>query len=535
LDSSYPKERLAFMLDDSQAAVLIAQSFLIEKLPADKTTVLCFDREGPQISTESRDNPPPLSTPDNLAYVIYTSGSTGAPKGALIPHHNVVRLFRATGSWFRFGPADVWTLFHSYAFDFSVWEIWGALLHGGRLVVVPFEVSRSPQEFYQLLCREQVTVLNQTPSAFRQLVQAEESIDFSRLEARLIILGGEALDFASLKPWFDRHGDQRPQLINMYGITESTVHVTCKVIKEADLTRSGPSLIGAPIPDLELYVLDSHRKLVPIGVPGELYVGGAGLARGYLNRDELTAERFVGHRFDDGKVRRLYRSGDLARRRINGDIEYLGRIDQQVKVRGYRIELGEIEAMLAQHPGIQQAAVLAREDPPGDKRLVAYVIAATGSAVPAPALRNFLELKLPEYMVPSAFVFLDFLPLTPNGKIDRQALPKPDQQQSVPEQDYIAPRTKYENIVTRIWAEVLRLPRVGAGDNFFDLGGHSLLATQVVSRIREALGVELALRTLFEKPRVANLCDHLETIRLSGERDHFTEIDDMTETEDVIV
>ena len=357
LDPSYPKERLAFILEDSRAAVLISQSSLIAGLPVHNATVLCLDQDWGEISTQSQDNPPPLTTPDNLAYVIYTSGSTGTPKGALIPHHNVVRLFRATDSWFHFGPDDVWTLFHSYAFDFSVWELWGALVHGGRLVIVPFDVSRSPREFYELLCREQVTVLNQTPSAFRQLVQAEESItDTSRLGLRLVIFGGEALDFQSLRPWFERHGDQRPRLINMYGITETTVHVTYREIKEADLSVGGSSLIGAPIPDLELYVLDSHRNLVPVGLPGELYVGGAGLARGYLNRSELTAERFVGHPFDDGEGRRLYRSGDLVRRRADGDIEYLGRIDNQVKIRGFRIELGEIETVLAQHPRCAKAS-----------------------------------------------------------------------------------------------------------------------------------------------------------------------------------
>ena len=379
LDPSYPEERLAFMLEDSRGPVLITQSSLIERLPTHNATVLCLDRDWGEISSESQDNPLPLTTPDNLAYVIYTSGSTGIPKGALIAHHNVVRLFRATGSWFHFGSDDVWTLFHSYAFDFSVWELWGALLHGGRLVIVPFEVSQSPQEFYQLLCREQVTVLNQTPSAFRQLLGAEESvIDPSQIQLRLVIFGGEALDFQNLKPWFNRHGDQRPQLINMYGITETTVHVTYQIIKETDLHPGVPSLIGVPIPDLELYVLDLYRNLVPVGVPGELYIGGAGLARGYLNRAELTAERFVGHPFDDGKGRRLYRSGDLVRRRANGDIEYLGRIDHQVKIRGFRVELGEVEAMLAQHPAVQQTVVVAREDSLGHKRLVAYVVSAQG-------------------------------------------------------------------------------------------------------------------------------------------------------------
>ncbi|HET9916460.1 MAG TPA: amino acid adenylation domain-containing protein, partial [Candidatus Binatia bacterium] len=511
LDPSYPKERLAFMLEDSQAGVLISQSSLIEGLPAHNATVLCLDRDWEEISTQSQDNPLPLTTPDNLAYVIYTSGSTGTPKGALIAHHNVVRLFRATDSWFHFGPEDVWTLFHSYAFDFSVWELWGALIHGGRLVIVPFEVSRSPREFYELLCREHVTVLNQTPSAFRQLVQAEESIiDTTRLGLRLVIFGGEELEFQSLKPWFDRHGDHSPRLINMYGITETTVHVTYRPIKEADLTAGLSSLIGAPIPDLELYVLDGHGNLVPVGVPGELYVGGAGLARGYLNRAELTAERFVGHRFDDGKGRRLYRSGDLVRRRVDGDIEYLGRVDNQVKIRGHRIELGEVEAILAQHPAIQQAVVLAREDSPKDRRLVAYIVAAARSAPAVDALRGFLQQKLPEYMVPSAFMFLDSLPLTPNGKLDRKALLAPDQTRPELNETFVAPTTPVEEILANIWAEVLKVERVGIHDNFFHLGGHSLLATQVVSRINTAFPIHLPLRSLFESPTIAGLADSVQ-------------------------
>jgi amino acid adenylation domain-containing protein len=512
LDPSYPEDRLAFMLDDTKAAVLITQSSLIERLPAHNTTVLCLDRDWGEISEESQDNPLPLGTPDNLAYVIYTSGSTGIPKGVLIAHHNVVRLFCATRSWFSFAPEDVWTLFHSYAFDFSVWEIWGALLHGGRLVIVPFEVSRSPHEFYELLCREQVTVLNQTPSAFRQLVGVEESIiDPSRLGLRLVIFGGEALDFQSLKPWFDRHGDQRPQLINMYGITETTVHVTYRIIKEADLSARQPSLIGAPIPDLELYVLDPHRKLVPVGVAGELYVGGAGLARGYLNRGELTAERFVSHPFDDGKGRRLYRSGDLVRRRGDGDIEYLGRIDNQVKIRGHRIELGEIETVLAQHAAIQQAVVLAREDSE-DRRLVAYVVAAAGYAPSVHELRSFVKQKLPEYMVPSAFVVLDSLPLTPNGKLDRKALPAPDQTRPELEKTFVAPRTPVEETLASIWSDVLQFDHVGIHDNFFELGGHSLLATQLISRIRETFKIDLPLRSLFEAPTIYGLAQRIQEL-----------------------
>jgi amino acid adenylation domain-containing protein len=534
LDSSYPQERLAYMLGDSSAPVLITQSSLINGLPVHNAEVLCLDRDWEKISKEKQDNPLPLTTPEHLAYVIYTSGSTGIPKGALIAHHNVVRLFYATGSLFQFSQNDVWTLFHSYAFDFSVWEMWGALLHGGRLVIVPFEVSRSPRKFYGLLCREQVTVLNQTPSAFRQLVQAEESIiDTAPLALRLVIFGGEALEFQSLKPWFARHGDQRPRLVNMYGITETTVHVTYRVVKIEDVDAGLPSLIGAPIPDLEFYVLDSYRNLVAVGVPGELYVGGAGLARGYLNRPELTAERFVGHPFDDGKGRRLYRSGDLVRRRADGDIEYLGRIDNQVKIRGHRVELGEIESVLSQQSEVRESVVLTREDVPGDRRLVGYIVPVQGKTPSNAALRNFLKTRLPEPMVPATFVILDALPLTPNGKLDRKALPAPDQCRAELGGGYVAPGTATEQLLTEIAAGVLKLDKVGIHDNFFELGGHSLLATQVISRLHEAFGIELPLRTFFEHPTIAGLAKLLEISLSTGERYPPSDSDTSEEREEI--
>ncbi len=283
--------------------------------------------------------------------MIYTSGSTGTPKGVVVTHANVDRLFTATDPWFGFNSDDVWTLFHSYAFDFSVWELWGALRYGGRLVVLSFLESRDPEGFYRLLARERVTVLNQTPSAFRQLARAEEAVLGGAppdLALRFVIFGGEALEPASLAPWIARHGDRQPRLINMYGITETTVHVTWRPLEEADLAAG--SRIGRPIPDLAVHLLDAFQRPVPLGVPGEIHVGGAGLAQGYLDRPALTAERFVPDPFSGAPGARLYRSGDLARRRPDGDLEYLGRVDQQVKLRGYRIELGEIESALARHP-----------------------------------------------------------------------------------------------------------------------------------------------------------------------------------------
>ncbi len=323
LDPEYPTDRLAYMLNDSQVSVLLTQEKWLTSLPQHTARVICLDRDWEDISTESKDNPVTGYTTDNLAYVIYTSGSTGQPKGTLVSHANVVRLFAATDSWYQFNQDDVWTLFHSYAFDFSVWEIWGALLHGGRLVVVPYLVTRSPESFYKLLCQEQVTILNQTPSAFRQLIQAEQSIaNKSDLNLRLVIFGGEALEIKSLQPWFERHGDRRPQLVNMYGITETTVHVTYRPLSKADLNGTA-SAIGRPIPDLQIYLLDEHLQPVPIGVTGEMYVGGAGVTRGYLNRPELTAQRFISNPFDNSKL--LYKTGDLARYLPNGELEYLGR------------------------------------------------------------------------------------------------------------------------------------------------------------------------------------------------------------------
>ena len=412
-----------------------------------------------------------------------------------------MRLFSATQPWFGFGEHDVWTCFHSAAFDFSVWEIWGALLHGGRLVMVPYLVSRDPDAFHALLRRERVTVLNQTPSAFGQLIAADARVDTAALRwLRLVIFGGEVLEMQSLRPWFDRHGDAQPQLVNMYGITETTVHVTYRPVRRADLDASTGSMIGEPIPDLRVYLLDRHLQPVPIGVPGEIVVGGAGVARGYLNRPELTAERFVPDPFSERPAARMYRSGDLARRTATGDMEYLGRIDQQVKLRGFRIELGEIESALARHPHVCQAVVLLREDTPGDPRLVAYVVTDGNPPIPGD-LRAALKEHLPDHMIPASFVQLPNLPLTPNGKIDRKALPVPEHGNGGV--GYCPPRSPVEKVIADIWAEVLNLPRVGIDDNFFDLGGHSLLAMQLRARLRDIFGVELPVRALFESPTIA--------------------------------
>jgi amino acid adenylation domain-containing protein len=510
LDTAHPKDRLAFMLEDTRARVLVTDGELLAKLPAHEAQVVCVDADWPQVSRQSDENPAPLATPDNLAYVIYTSGSTGRPKGVPVTHANVMRLLETTGELFNFDGSDVWTMFHSYAFDFSVWELWGALCHGGRLVVVPYLVSRSPEAFFELLCDEQVTVLNQTPSAFRQLDAAEEASEGGRyLSLRLVIFGGEALEPQSLRAWFDRHGDETPRLVNMYGITETTVHTTHRAMSIRDVETRARSVIGRPLADLQVYLLDARGQLTLAGVAGELHVGGPGVARGYLNRPALTAERFVPDPFAKEPGGRLYRSGDAGRYTSEGELEYLGRLDQQVKIRGFRIELGEIEAALVEHPRVREAAVVALEGEGGELRLAAYVVALEGEEL-ASELHGYLREKLPLYMVPAAFVTLDTLPLTNNGKLDRKRLPAPDLVQRNTARSFEAPRTETEERVAEIWRQVLRVEQVGVHDDFFELGGHSLLATQVMSRVQEAFGVEVALRELFERPTVGELAQKVE-------------------------
>ncbi|MCX4078081.1 nonribosomal peptide synthetase DhbF [Bacillus subtilis] len=515
LDPDYPADRIAFMLKDAKPAFIMTNTKAANHIPPVENVpkIVLDDPElaeklntYPAGNPKNKDRTQPLS-PLNTAYVIYTSGSTGVPKGVMIPHQNVTRLFAATEHWFRFSSDDIWTMFHSYAFDFSVWEIWGPLLHGGRLVIVPHHVSRSPEAFLRLLVKEGVTVLNQTPSAFYQFMQAErEQPDLGQaLSLRYVIFGGEALELSRLEDWYNRHPENRPQLINMYGITETTVHVSYIELDRSMAALRANSLIGCGIPDLGVYVLDERLQPVPPGVAGELYVSGAGLARGYLGRPGLTSERFIADPFGPPGTR-MYRTGDVARLRADGSLDYVGRADHQVKIRGFRIELGEIEAALVQHPQLEDAAVIVREDQPGDKRLAAYVIPSEETFDTA-ELRKYAAERLPDYMVPAAFVTMKELPLTPNGKLDRKALPAPDFAAAVTGR---GPRTPQEEILCDLFMEVLHLPRVGIDDRFFDLGGHSLLAVQLMSRIREALGVELSIGNLFEAPTVAGLAERLE-------------------------
>ncbi|RFU43199.1 amino acid adenylation domain-containing protein, partial [Actinomadura logoneensis] len=479
IDPEYPADRIAYMVQDA-SPVLTLTSIEVD---GDYSSENLVEVE---------------VSPDSPAYVIYTSGSTGRPKGVVVPHQNVVRLLRSTESWFSFGPDDVWTLFHSYAFDFSVWELWGALLYGGRLVVVPYLISRSPDEFLRLLAAERVTVLNQTPSAFYQLMAADRENPGTDLALRYVVFGGEALELGRLDDWYSRHADDAPTLVNMYGITETTVHVSYVALDRDRAADAPGSIIGVGIPDLRVYVLDERLQPVPAGVVGELYVAGAGLARGYLNRPGLTAERFVADPFGTVPGSRMYRTGDLGRWLGDGRLEYLGRSDQQVQLRGFRIELGEIESALVRHEAVADAAVVLR-----DEKLIAYAVPATSETeLDVSDLRRFVNESLPDYMVPATVVALDALPLTSNGKLDRKALPAPDFQAKA---DSREPRTAEEATLAGLFAEVLGgLEKVGIDDGFFDLGGDSIIAIQLVSRARQQ-GLAITPRDVFQHQTVAEL------------------------------
>ncbi|MBC3271248.1 amino acid adenylation domain-containing protein [Pseudomonas sp. SWRI81] len=500
IDPAYPQERIAFTLQDSAPVAVLIQAATGTCVGASEVPQI--DLDSPQLRAESEGNPHVAGlTSAHLAYVIYTSGSTGLPKGVMVEHRNVARLFSATADWFQFNEQDVGALFHSFAFDFSVWEIWAALAFGGQLLLVPQTVSRSPDECYALLCRSGVTVLNQTPSAFRQLVAAQGRSALQH-SLREVIFGGEALEPGLLKPWFARVGNAGTRLVNMYGITETTVHVTYRPLQAADAQLVGVSPIGGRIPDLQLYVLDAQCEPVPVGVTGELYVGGAGVARGYLNRPELSAERFIRNPFSATADARLYKTGDLARWAADGSLDYLGRNDDQVKIRGFRIELGEIQARLSACNGVREAVVIAREDSPGDPRLVAYWIADDEEPSVA-QLRDTLLGSLADYMVPSAFVRLDALPLTANGKLDRKALPPPDSD-AFARRGFEAPQGAIEHLIADIWQRLLGVEQVGRHDNFFELGGHSLLAVKLIERMRQH-DLQCDVRVLFGQPSVAAL------------------------------
>ncbi|QDU24169.1 amino acid adenylation domain-containing protein [Urbifossiella limnaea] len=507
LDPAYPAQRLSFMLADAGAAALLTQRDLAATAPEYGGPRVVLDDPAWEAGVGAAP-PPGGAGPDDPAYVIYTSGSTGTPKGVVVTHANVVRLFAVTDPWFRFGPADVWAIFHSISFDVSVFEFWAALGHGGRLVVVPFGVSRAPHDLYRLLRTSRVTGLCQTPSAFRQLIRAEEALGVAPdLALRWVVLAGEAVEVQGLRPWFDRHGDQSPVLVNMYGPTETTVYSTYRPLSVADLSvplKGSP--IGHPLPDLRIHVLDEHRRPAAAGEVGEMYIAGAGVARGYLNRPELTAERFLPDPFAADPGERMYKSGDLARLLPDGQIEFLGRADGQIKLRGFRIELGEIEAAIAAQPAVSESVVVVGDDPAGGRRLVAYVAPRGGAVIDPQALKTRLRESLPEYMIPAAVVVLGTLPLTPNGKLDRAALPALESAApAAPPAPAVA--NDLERQIQGVWRRHL-CRDVAPEDNFFDLGGTSLHLAEVHVELQNAHGT-MPITVLFEHPTVRSLARRL--------------------------
>ena len=504
LDAGYPAARLAETIADAAPVAVLTARSLAECFEAARAVVLCVDElelrgAAPRVAEVQADDP---------AYVIYTSGSTGRPKGVVVSHRNVARLMTATEPWFGFCGKDVWTLFHSCAFDFSVWEIWGCLLHGGRLVIVPFVVSRSPEEFHALLVAERVTVLNQTPSAFVNLSQVDARVPVAPLCLRVVIFGGEALVPAALRGWIARHGDTRPELVNMYGITETTVHVTYRRILAADAEHERESLLGQPIADMQLHLLNGSRQPVGVGEEGELWIGGGGVALGYLNRPALAAERFVEADFLD-LAGRLYRSGDLARRRADGELVYVGRRDSQVKINGFRIELGEVEAAIVAHPSLVQACVVAHAESSGGARLAAYYVAKTGPEPTTRELSQFLAQRLPAQMMPAFYIGLPALPLTANGKVDRRALPAPQPGASSSERRSLTQASGLEYSIARIWQMVLAAEEVGLDDNFFDVGGSSLLLIAVRTGLQEQLDRPIPVTWMFEYTTIRSLARKL--------------------------
>ncbi|MEH2239779.1 amino acid adenylation domain-containing protein [Nostoc sp.] len=495
LDPTYPKERLSFMLSDSQVQVVLTQEKFFEELTVSGAKLVCLDTNWESLNRQSNQNSSSRVAPDNLAYVIYTSGSTGTPKGVLIQHQGLCNLIQAQIKLFEIHHKSRVLQFASFSFDASVWEIFMTLCSGASLYIGTQDSLRPGTDLMQFLREQSITQVTLPPTALAALPKEELP------NLQTLIVGGEACNPKLIAEW-----SKGRRFFNAYGPTESTVCATV-----AEYTFGDTQLtIGRAIANTQVYILDNHQQPFPIGTPGELYIGGDGLARGYLNRPELTKEKFIPNPFAKAEGSRLYKTGDLARFLPDGNIEFLGRIDHQVKIRGFRIELGEIEALLSQHSDVQQAVVIAREDIPGDKRLVAYIVPKQKLDVSATTLKRFLQEKLPNYMVPAVFVILDSLPLTPNGKVDRQNLPACDRSRPNLEETFITPRNSTEATLASIWTELLGLEQIGIDDNFFNLGGHSLIAAQILSRIREGFQVELFFHHIFAKPTIAGLAGLIE-------------------------
>ncbi|MBN1220775.1 MAG: amino acid adenylation domain-containing protein [Anaerolineae bacterium] len=509
LDPAYPRERLAFLLADAQVPVLLTQRRLVDRLPEYGAKVVCLDANWPDRATASDKNPTSTVTADNLAYVIYTSGSTGQPKGTMIEHRALVNFVRVASAEFGLQPDDRMLQFASISFDTAAEEIYSCLTSGATLVLRTEAMLVSPTLFWQTCYDWQLTVLD-LPTAYWHTLAAHLFEEEPTLPPtlRLVIIGGEKAQPDYLRIWQAYVGD-RIQLINGYGPTETTVVATfCNLSGSVEATSRNLAVsVGTPIANLQAYVLDQNLQPVPVGVPGELYFGGLGLARGYLHRPELTANVFLPHPFSDEPGARLYKTGDLVRYRPDGQLEFLGRVDHQVKIRGFRVEPGEIETILSQHLALQAAVVLAQDWGPlsAAKRLVAYVVPKQEPAPSQNELRRYLAEKLPDYMLPSLFVPLAALPLTTHGKVDRHALPKPDKVALSQEETYVAPRNPVEQKLARLWANILGLERVGVTDNFFELGGHSLLAVRLIAQIQKEFNREVSLATLFQEATVEHL------------------------------
>jgi len=509
LDPSYPKERLAFMLRDADVAVLLTQKHLFTQLPESNSAMIYLDIDDLKDSSDGTANDANLESetnPDHLAYVIYTSGSTGEPKGVAVSHRAINRLVINT-DYVQITPADVFAQVSNISFDAATFEIWGALLNGARLIMIPNENVLSPQIMSEAIESHGVTTLFLTTALFNLMVEQTPS---ALGKLRYLLFGGEAGNPDKVRKLLSEMPPEH--LLHVYGPTESTTFTSWYRVQKVEAEATTVP-IGRPIANTEIYILDSHRNPVSIGVSGEIYIGGDGLAREYLNQPQLTAEKFITHSFDGEPAKRLYQTGDRARYLPDGNIEFLGRVDDQVKIRGYRIELGEIESVLRGYPEVRQCAVAAREDTPGDKRLIGYVVMRPDAQAKLDDMRGFLKQKLPLYMIPSVLLQLDELPLSPNGKVDRKALPAPDGSRPELEKAYMPPRTPIEQTLVEIWREILRLERVGIHDNFFELGGHSLLATKVISRVRDALKIDLPLRILFEMPTIQGLAQNMHSGR----------------------
>lgn len=497
LDPSFPQERLAYMLEDSQARVLLTQEQLLSDAPRHNAQVVCLDRDWELIAQQSEENTVNRIEPDSLAYVIYTSGSTGKPKGVQIEHRTFVNFLTSMQKEPGLNKEDILLAVTTLSFDIAGLELFLPLITGAQVVLVSSAVSSDGTQLLKALERSKATVMQATPATWRLLLASGWQQNNSSLK---ILCGGEAMPRELADQLLSRSND----VWNMYGPTETTVWSTVSKVEAGD----GPVSIGRPIANTQIYILDPQMQPVPIGVPGELHIGGDGLARGYLNRPELTGQKFIPDPFNNNPHAQLYKTGDLARYLHDGNIEFFGRIDHQVKVRGFRIELGEIEAVLEQHPAIGQAVVTAREDIPGDKRLVAYLL-ATDPPPTVSELRNFLKESLPDYMVPSVFMFMAAFPLTPNKKVDRRALPPPDSLRPELEAAYVAPQTEVERTIAPIWQEVLNVEKVGVHDNFFDMGGHSLLLVQVQNKLQKAFGRDIPVADMFRYPTIDTLTKYL--------------------------